>query len=127
MVIGVVRSGYTTTEQTPIQSSLNRVARATVELRPLCRRPVLPGGRLCLADHVAASAARPYPRSPATNGNTIHFAGVDLLDGTPVLNIKPYVSRFDRPAGQPRCGWFDDVNISDGSTPAGLPPPGPEA
>jgi hypothetical protein len=35
------------------------------------------------------------------SGQTIHFAGVDLLDGTPVLDIKPYVSRFDRPAGQP--------------------------
>jgi tRNA (adenine37-N6)-methyltransferase len=32
VVIGVVRSGYTATEQTPIQSSLNRVARGTVEL-----------------------------------------------------------------------------------------------
>jgi tRNA (adenine37-N6)-methyltransferase len=58
------------------------------------------------------------------SGHTIHFAGVDLLDGTPVLDIKPYVSRFDRPAGQPRCGWFDEVTISDGSTPADLPPPG---
>jgi tRNA (Thr-GGU) A37 N-methylase len=31
-VIGVVRSGYVTTEQTPIQASLNRAARATVEI-----------------------------------------------------------------------------------------------
>jgi tRNA (adenine37-N6)-methyltransferase len=56
------------------------------------------------------------------SGHTIHFAGVDLLDGTPVLDIKSYVSRFDRPAGQPGCGWFDEVTIGDGSTPAGLPP-----
>jgi tRNA (adenine37-N6)-methyltransferase len=60
------------------------------------------------------------------SGNAIHFAGVDLLDDTPVPDIKPYVSRFDRPAGEPRRGWFDEVSISEGSTPAGLPPAGPE-
>jgi tRNA (adenine37-N6)-methyltransferase len=48
---------------------------------------------------------------------------VDLLDGTPVLDIKPFVSRFDRPPGEPRCGWFDDIAMSDGSTPSGLAPP----
>ena len=48
------------------------------------------------------------------------FPGVDLLDGTPVLDLKPYVSRFDRPDGEPRCGWFDEVDIADGVTPADL-------
>ena len=46
---------------------------------------------------------------------TVRFAGVDLLDGTPVLDIKPYVTRFDRPPGEPRCGWFDQVAMRDGS------------
>jgi tRNA-Thr(GGU) m(6)t(6)A37 methyltransferase TsaA len=58
---------------------------------------------------------------------TVRFAGVDLLDGTPVVDLKPYVTRFDRPAGEPRCGWFDQLTISDGTTPAklaGPPPPG---
>lgn len=55
----------------------------------------------------------------------IEFAGVDVLDGTPVVDLKPYVTRFDRPPGDPPCGWFDDVAIGDGSTPAGLGPPGP--
>jgi tRNA (adenine37-N6)-methyltransferase len=32
-------------------------------------------------------------------GPTVRFAGVDLVDGTPVVDLKPYVSRFDRPAG----------------------------
>ena len=53
---------------------------------------------------------------------TIRFAGVDLLDGTPVLDIKPYVNRFDRPPGDPRCGWFDDVAIGEHITPADLGP-----
>ena len=58
-------------------------------------------------------------------GATIRFAGVDLVDGTPVIDLKPYVARFDRPAGEPRCGWFDHVTISDRITPAQLPSPKP--
>ncbi len=51
------------------------------------------------------------------------FVGVDLLDGTPVVDLKPYVSRFDRPPGDPRCGWFDQLTISDGTTPGQLAQP----
>ena len=58
-------------------------------------------------------------------GPAIRFAGVDLLDGTPVIDLKPYVARFDRPPGDPRCGWYDHVPISDGITPAQSTPPGP--
>jgi tRNA-Thr(GGU) m(6)t(6)A37 methyltransferase TsaA len=58
-------------------------------------------------------------------GPAIRFAGVDMLDGTPVIDLKPYVTRFDRPPGEPRCGWFDQVQISDGMTPASLTPPAP--
>lgn len=60
-------------------------------------------------------------------GPIIRFAGVDLVDGTPVIDLKPYVTRFDRPAGEPRCGWFDQVTISDGITAAQLAPPTPPA
>jgi tRNA-Thr(GGU) m(6)t(6)A37 methyltransferase TsaA len=55
-------------------------------------------------------------------GRGVRFAGVDLLDGTPVLDLKPYVTRFDRPPGEPRCGWFDELTIADGTTPAQLGP-----
>ncbi len=48
------------------------------------------------------------------------FAGVDLLDGTPVIDLKPYVTRFDRPPGNPRCGWFDEITFTDGITPEQL-------
>jgi tRNA-Thr(GGU) m(6)t(6)A37 methyltransferase TsaA len=53
-------------------------------------------------------------------GQAVEFAGVDLLDGTPVLDLKPYVTRFDRPPGNPRNGWFDQLTIADGTTPAQL-------
>jgi tRNA (adenine37-N6)-methyltransferase len=49
---------------------------------------------------------------------TLTFAGVDVVDGTPVIDIKPYVTRFDRPPGDPRCGWFDQVSIDERATPA---------
>ena len=51
-------------------------------------------------------------------GPVIRFAGVDRLDGTPVIDLKPYVARFDRPPGEPRCGWYDQVPIRDGVSPA---------
>ena len=59
----------------------------------------------------------------SVTGTTIEFAGVDLLDGTAVLDLKPYVARFDRPPGTPRSGWFDELTIRDGVTPSQLAPP----
>jgi tRNA-Thr(GGU) m(6)t(6)A37 methyltransferase TsaA len=55
----------------------------------------------------------------------LRFAGVDLLDGTPVIDIKPYVTRFDRPDGDVHCGWFDTVPMAEAVTPADLRPPAP--
>ena len=34
-------------------------------------------------------------------------AGIDLLAGTPVLDLKPYVPLFDAPADDVRAGWFE--------------------
>lgn len=38
-------------------------------------------------------------------GSTLHIEQVDMLDGTPLLDIKPYVPRFDDRA-EARIGWF---------------------
>jgi tRNA-Thr(GGU) m(6)t(6)A37 methyltransferase TsaA len=57
-------------------------------------------------------------------GQAVRFTGVDVVDGTPVIDLKPYVTRFDRPDGEPRCGWFDEVPIPEGVTPARLYPGG---
>jgi tRNA (adenine37-N6)-methyltransferase len=38
-------------------------------------------------------------------GNVLHVEGVDMLDGTPLLDIKPYVPRFDAFAAE-RVGWL---------------------
>ena len=42
-------------------------------------------------------------------GNSLHIQGVDVLDGTPVLDIKPYVPRFDCFEGV-KAGWADSAN-----------------
>lgn len=39
-------------------------------------------------------------------GNTLHIRGIDMLDGSPVLDIKPYVPDFDH-CGIVRKGWFE--------------------
>jgi len=42
------------------------------------------------------------------DGRQLRIEGVDLLDGTPVLDIKPYIREFDEET-ELRCGWLDDV------------------
>ncbi len=62
-------------------------------------------------------------RLGAITGRFVSFAGVDLLDGTPIVDLKPYVTRFDHPDGVVRCGWFDEVAMPEGATPAELGQP----
>jgi tRNA-Thr(GGU) m(6)t(6)A37 methyltransferase TsaA len=38
---------------------------------------------------------------------TVVVEGLDLLRGTPVLDLKPYVPLFDQPAAAVRAGWFE--------------------
>jgi tRNA-Thr(GGU) m(6)t(6)A37 methyltransferase TsaA len=58
-----------------------------------------------------------YPRRPnpigisvvrlaARQDNILQIEGVDVLDGTPLLDIKPYVSEFDL-RDATRSGWLD--------------------
>lgn len=38
----------------------------------------------------------------------LHVGNVDMLDGSPLLDIKPYVPQFDGPA-QVRTGWLEQA------------------
>ncbi len=56
--------------------------------------------------------ARPNPigisvvRLLKVEGNVLHVEDVDIIDGTPLLDIKPYVPQFDsRP--QAKIGWLE--------------------
>ena len=44
----------------------------------------------------------------------LHISNVDILDGTPLLDIKPYVPEFDA-ASTVRTGWLENAkkNVSD--------------
>jgi len=42
----------------------------------------------------------------SVKGDTITFAEVDILDGTPLLDIKPYVKHFDS-RDKVKNGWID--------------------
>lgn len=58
------------------------------------------------------SPHRPNPigisvvRLMGVDGRNVHVRGTDLLDGTPVLDIKPYVDYADR-VDTDRRGWVD--------------------
>ena len=53
-------------------------------------------------------------------GRTLHLRGVDLLDGTPVLDIKPYVPYADA-FPEAKAGWIDELDAKLGCRSA----PGP--
>ena len=49
------------------------------------------------------------------DGPRLHVRGVDMLDGTPVLDIKPYLSSV--PADQIRRGWLAEAEKRGGRGP----------
>ena len=83
------------------------------------------------------SPCRPNPlglsvvRLVSRDGCTLHVADLDILDGTPLLDIKPYVPQFDAHPDA-RAGWIDtsreDRRVADtrfhedAAAPKGTPP-----
>ena len=56
----------------------------------------------------------------AIEATSLRVRGIDLLDGTPILDIKPYVPYADAFAAS-RAGWIDEVDAAQGQHSA----PGP--
>ena len=56
-------------------------------------------------------------------GGVIEFSGVDMIDRTPVLDIKPWVPALDIPnppaGGEFRTGWYAEVDLQS-ITPAAV-------
>lgn len=48
-------------------------------------------------------------RLAGIQGNRLEIEDVDILDGTPLLDIKPYVPAFDSYC-EAKAGWFDAVS-----------------
>ena len=49
------------------------------------------------------------------DGNNLYFTEVDVLDGTPVLDIKPYVKQFDS-REDAKSGWVEN-HFTNGKPP----------
>ncbi|MGD0097111.1 MAG: tRNA (N6-threonylcarbamoyladenosine(37)-N6)-methyltransferase TrmO [Terracidiphilus sp.] len=45
-------------------------------------------------------------------GGSLHVRGVDMLDGTPILDIKPYLSNI--PLEKLRRGWLEEAEAQRG-------------
>lgn len=43
-------------------------------------------------------------------GKILFLSEIDLLDQTPIVDIKPYVTESDRPK-KPKLGWIDDIQV----------------
>ena len=99
-------------------------------VRPLVRPPLL-GGNMSMGVFATRSPYRPNPIglssvriesivSDHSLGPVIHVLGADLVDGTPIIDIKPYVEYADAHVGV-RNGFVDshewrklDVAMPDG-------------
>ena len=59
----------------------------------------------------------------SVKGNILEIGAVDILDGTPVIDIKPYVYQFDN-RKEVKNGWVDDTHVGEiagwNATPKGL-------
>lgn len=67
-------------------------------------------------------------RLVAVEGFTLHVEEIDLLDGTPILDLKPYVPYADA-FPDARAGWIDEIPEEERQrgkpSRAGLPPSPP--
>ena len=64
--------------------------------------------RVCYAISATSESDRSDRRRVAApQGIELHVHGVDMLDGTPILDIKPYLSSV--PSGKLRRGWLAEA------------------
>jgi len=86
------------------------------EWRPTTRPPVAVPGIERVGVFASRAPYRPNPiglscvRLVAVRGRTLEVAEADLLDGTPVLDIKPYIPAADA-FPNARAGWVDAQRI----------------
>ncbi|MBQ8047266.1 MAG: tRNA (N6-threonylcarbamoyladenosine(37)-N6)-methyltransferase TrmO [Prevotella sp.] len=84
-------------------------------------RPPLLGGNTRMGVFATRSPFRPNPLGlssvrlksvewESSRGPVLHVSGADLMDGTPIYDIKPYVSYTDS-HGDVRCGFVDSAPL----------------
>ncbi len=139
--IGVIHSGHTRPEETPIQPVYAEGCEGKAEVFPefapglrdlegfshiylLYHMHKVEGARLTVKPFLqdvdrgvfaTRAPCRPNPiglsivKLVRREENILYLDGVDVLDGTPLLDIKPYSARFDR-RETTRNGWQDEVD-----------------
>eukprot|EP00045_Choanoeca_perplexa_P005777 m.48460 g.48460 ORF g.48460 m.48460 type:complete len:414 (-) comp13289_c0_seq3:17-1258(-) len=87
-----------------------------VAVRPKIRPPK--AGGLKVGVMATRSPHRPNPiglslcKLDRVDGDKIHLSGVDLVDGTPILDVKPYLPFFDNPGTQVRVApWVVEAKL----------------
>lgn len=70
-----------------------------------CERGVFATRAPCRPNAIGLSVVRLL----GVEGHVLRLADVDMLDGSPLLDIKPYVPAFDAP-GDCRTGWLEGRN-----------------
>ena len=87
---------------------LHQAGRPRLTVRPFLQdaeRGVFATRAPCRPNPIGLSIVRLIRRE----GNILRLDGVDVLDGTPLLDIKPYIARFDR-IDATHNGWQDEVD-----------------
>lgn len=90
---------------------LNRAKSSRLKVKPFLQdveRGVFSTRAPCRPNGIGMSIVRLIRR----DGNRLHVRGIDVLDNTPLLDIKPYTTRFDCIQTE-RNGWQDDVREDD--------------
>jgi tRNA (adenine37-N6)-methyltransferase len=94
---------------------LDRAGSPRLTVEPL----LLPGSGLRVGVFATRFPARPnrlglsLVRLERVTDKGFEFSGVDLLDETPLLDIKPYEPRIDSPWSLPvRSGWYDTTGAT---------------
>ncbi len=86
---------------------LHRAKPGPLRVRPFLAE-TLKGVFGCRYPHRPNALGLSLVRLVAVHGRQVVFAGADMLDGSPLLDIKPYVPNFDRPETA-WGGWTERV------------------
>ncbi len=87
---------------------LDRSCKMRLSVKPFLQdveRGVFATRAPCRPNPIGMSVVRLLRR----DGAVLHVDGLDILDGTPLLDIKPYIARFDR-IDTEKNGWQDEID-----------------
>ncbi|EGD74781.1 hypothetical protein PTSG_12526 [Salpingoeca rosetta] len=89
-----------------------------ISVKAKIRPPKLDGVRVGVMS--TRSPHRPNPiglslvELAKVQGDTLFFNGIDLVDGTPILDVKPYIPFYDAPPSPPTIApWVHDARLRE--------------